>query len=355
MTSRVTVGEPVPKEGDGGSPLEWKVPYDVTDDAGNKAVTVWRTVVVEEVGIDDFERPSKAHDLRRQKEQVDRAVKEALTKDRRNRRSSNERDCPLCEPCNCNERQKQKQGILVEECNALCDRKVETTMATSSSGSSDGTICTPSYFAESKSSTSFNEIMRETLVFIEGLMGFGAMMLLLLGCTVAMGLHLLRRIIVVLFFGWGPTVQTYYHTQEDDEREKIMMQSVSYYRSPTSASTQGANTRQSPGSGSSSTTSVPRPPPTASMASQRTLNGGIFSPHERTRPNGTPQAQHFSSFSNSNSPFSNGNSPFSNGNGNSNIYQSMSPITPLRNGGTPSASDSQASGGRQKSSPYNGY
>ena len=43
LSEHVVVGEPIKK-----GHLRWSVPYDVTDDAGNRATTVWRDVVVEE-------------------------------------------------------------------------------------------------------------------------------------------------------------------------------------------------------------------------------------------------------------------------------------------------------------------
>jgi len=360
LTSRVSVGEPVPNEDNGGdaaaSPLQWKVPYNVMDDAGNKATTVWRNVIVEEVDIDDFEQKVKMDMLASRKEEVNHAVNEALAKERRKRNNINSRDCPTCDPCNCNNGQKQQRGgggggglISVAECNAMCDRKIDVAAASSSSsgtGSSDKTTCTPSYLESESSSASNHEIIQKMLVFMEGLMGPSAMMLLLLGCTLATMLYILQRMITALFFSTGPNVRTYYHTREDDEREKIMMQNVSYYRSPTPPS-RGTTSRQSPGS--SSTASGPRPPPTASMSAQRSRNGGIFSPHENRRAsNGTttptPQQQ---------------SSPFSSSDGTDNIYQSMSPITPLRNGGgtIPSASSSAGSQGSsgQRSSRYNNY
>lgn len=291
--------------------------------------------------------------LASRKEEVNHAVNEALAKDRRKRNNINSRDCPPCDPCHCNNGQKQQRGggvISVAECNAKCDRKIDVAAtASSSSGapSSDKTTCTPSYLESESSSASNHEIIQKMLVSMEGLMGPSAMMLLLLGCTLATMLYIFKRMITALFFSTGPNVRTYYHTREDDEREKIMMQNVSYYRSPTPPS-RGTTSRQSPGSASSSTASGPRPPPTASMSAQRSRNGGIFSPHENRRAgNGTtptPQQQ---------------SSPFSGSDGTDSIYQSMSPITPLRNGGgtTPSASSSAGSQGSsgQRSSRYNNY
>jgi len=51
------VDDPQPKHGKGSH--QWRrVPYNVVDNACNKAKTIWRDIIVEEVDIDDFERMS---------------------------------------------------------------------------------------------------------------------------------------------------------------------------------------------------------------------------------------------------------------------------------------------------------
>ncbi|KAL7539216.1 hypothetical protein ACHAXR_009110 [Thalassiosira sp. AJA248-18] len=275
LTSRVSVGEPVPKDN---ASLQWKVAYNVVDDAGNEAETVWRDIIVEEVDINDFEQRANADALANRKDEVDRAVDDALTKERRKQQqsgSSNSREaCPQCEPCICsNNGQTQQRGsgsgtISRSECNATCDAKIDAAVSSLSSvaGSSDAS-CTSSYL-ESDSSAASHEIIQEMLVFMEGLMGPSAMMLLLLGCTLATILYVLQRMFTALFFSTGPNVRTYYHTREDDEQERVMMQNVSYYRSP-APSARGSTRQSTPGSAASSAVSTPRPPPTASLSSQR--------------------------------------------------------------------------------------
>ena len=338
LTSRVSLGDPIPKyDNGGGALLQWKVPYNVVDDAGNKAKTVWRDVIVEEVDINDYERRASAGVMESRKEEVDRAVDEALAKERRRNKSST-RDCPQCEDCTCNNG--QRGMISVVKCNAMCDDKIAVA-GEESTGGSDQT-CAPSYL-EGDITAPSHQIVQEMLAFMEGLMGPSAMMLLLLGCTLVTMLYILRRMITALFFSTGPHIRTYYHTREDDERERIMMQNVSYYRSPTPISSNGSG-RPSPGSTSSaaSTTSGPRPPPTASLSSQR---NGIFSLHHEggatgTTPQQQQQRQQGQTYS----------SPFQSGDGKDNIYKSMSPITPMRHG-TPSSAGSQGSVGQRP--PYN--
>lgn len=335
LASRVSVGEPVPK--DGSRLLQWRVPYDVIDDAGNRAETVWRDVIVEEVDIDDCGGTNAAGG-----DVVDRAVQEALTKERKTQQRNNNaksRGCPPCDTCNCDDRQRGGGGgdggnkmLSIEECKAMCDSSKMT--------SSDKTTCS----SDGTSASSDHEIIQEMLMFIEGLMGPSAMMLLLLGCTLATLLYILRRMLTALFFSTGPNIRTYYHTREDVEREKIMMQNVSYYRSPTSSSNNGGS-RQTPASGSalgsstplSSSSSTPRPPPTASLSSQRG-DGGIFSPQGSGMANGTPASS---------------SSPFYSRDGTDNIYQSVTPITPFRNTPNGTAPASQGSTAAAQSSRYN--
>ena len=307
LSSSVQVGEPEPKNNDG-PPLQWKVSYNVMDDAGNKAKTVWRDIIVEEVDIDDFERKAKAD--------VATKANEPSTKQRRN---NNKRDCPPCDPCNCNNAQRQQGGngggLSSAECNAECDSKIAAALAASSTGSADKARCTLPNEGVSRLS---HQVIQKMLVYLEGLLGPSALMLLLLGCTLATILYVMSRVMAALFFGTGPHTRTYYHhTHEDDEREKIMLQNVSYYRSPTPSSNGSASRGgQSPGSSSG-----PPRPPTTSISSQR--NNGMYSDN-------TPRQ-----------------SPFRSSDGTDNIYETMSPITPLRNG-TPSSSASQQQGSGER-------
>ncbi len=299
LTARVSVGEPIRD----GAPLRWKVPYNVMDDAGNKAKTVWRSIIVEEVGLDEFESSSKATMLTNNREEVEHAVQEALEKERKRvaATSNNKGACPPCAPCDCKGKKKDCSGMSVSECSSFCDKKVAAALASSSD-----TSC-PSYLERDR--TEFNhQIVRDLVVYLEGLVGPSAMMLLFVGCFAAVMIYFLQRMVRALFFSSGPYVRTYY---ADEEREKMMMQNVSYYRSPTAA-TNRSTTASTPSS------SVSRPP-TASLSSQR---NGIFSPQQNGTNvnNATQQSEYLS--------------PFRSSDGTDNaIYQSVSPITPRRNDG----------------------
>ena len=281
---------------------QWTVPYNVVDDAGNEAKTVWRDIIVEEVDIEDFERMAMQNGVVGHRGEEDHPVTASPTNERRLHGSPSQHVCPPCDPCNCsNYQQKQHRGnggddgvLSSSECMILCDNKIAAAEMTRTSDKT----CTQT-FRQGGTGTSEHQIIQELLSYLEGLMGPSAMMLLFLGCFISTIVYLLQRAIAALFISSGPHTRTYYHTKDDDEREMTMMQNVSYNRSPAPSSNGG---RQSPGSASSF--SRPRPP-TDSISLQR---NGIFS----TRPQ---QANP---------------SPFRSNDGTDSIYKSASPITPLR-------------------------
>jgi hypothetical protein len=287
------VGDPLPKHGVGSGSHQWRVPYNVVDDAGNKAKTIWRDIIVEEVDIDDFERMS-----------IDeRSVNVASTNERRRSEFPPQCVCPPCDPCNCNSNGSDDM-LTPSACTAICNEKV----AAAQKARISKNTCTPNKNRANENRAPDHEI-QHFLLFLEGLMGTSSMMLVLLGCFTATAAYILQRVIGALFISTGQQTRTYYHTNEDNERECEMMRNVSYFRSPTPSSN---GTSQPPGSGSAS---GPRPPPTGSISLQRI---GIFSVQESS--NFTPlQEQSLTS-----------SSPFHSNSGVDNIYQSASPITPLR-------------------------
>eukprot|EP00980_Cylindrotheca_fusiformis_P004632 scaffold991_cov128-Cylindrotheca_fusiformis.AAC.4 len=117
LSDRVTVGEPVQK-----SALHWVVPYNVKDDAGNEAVTVWRDVVVQEVDLSSLESKIREEVIREQKAERQRAIDVAIQREKaqwaKDNRSGgnnrNRRNCPTCPPCNC-------PDISSGTCIAYCD------------------------------------------------------------------------------------------------------------------------------------------------------------------------------------------------------------------------------------------
>lgn len=112
LSNRVTVGEPVQK-----SQLHWIVPYDVQDDAGNQATTVYRDVVVSEVDLVSMEKKIRDDVTRDQQQKTQRAIENAIREEKkkwerdnrasnRPRRSGTEssgKTCAACPPCDCPE------------------------------------------------------------------------------------------------------------------------------------------------------------------------------------------------------------------------------------------------------------
>jgi hypothetical protein len=111
LSDRVVVGEPIQK-----SPLHWVVPYDVTDDAGNQATTVWRDIIVDEVDLVDAETKIRQEVLREQQTETKKAVEKAVREEKQkwerelaagqqqttgSRSRNNKQNCPSCPNCDC--------------------------------------------------------------------------------------------------------------------------------------------------------------------------------------------------------------------------------------------------------------
>jgi len=127
LSDRVTVGDPIQK-----SRLHWVVPYDVKDNAGNQATTVYRDVMVEEVGLTGLEKRIREEvtreEERKTKRAIDNAVKEERKKwetesraptnsrSRRNNADSSPNSCPSCPPCVCSE----TDTVNAASCSAHC-------------------------------------------------------------------------------------------------------------------------------------------------------------------------------------------------------------------------------------------
>ena len=131
LSTRVVVGDPVRK-----SDLHWSVPYNVKDDAGNEAVTVWRDVVVKEVDLASVEKHVRQEMLQSKDAEIKKAVQKAIREERvkwdREQKSSNSRTsrrntqdtCPSCPPCECSSSDGSAGGGVVanpESCRAYCD------------------------------------------------------------------------------------------------------------------------------------------------------------------------------------------------------------------------------------------
>jgi hypothetical protein len=77
LSEQVVVGDPVQK-----SPLHWVVPYDVKDAAGNRAETVWRDVIVQEVDLDDVKDKVREEVLSEQQAEMKKAIEKAIREEK---------------------------------------------------------------------------------------------------------------------------------------------------------------------------------------------------------------------------------------------------------------------------------
>jgi hypothetical protein len=133
LSDRVTVGDPIQK-----SRLHWVVPYNVKDDAGNEATTVYRDVIVEEVGLADLEKKIREELIgefqRKSKRDIEIAVGEARKnfqsenraptngRNRRHYADSSAKACPTCPPCVCSE----TDAANTASCSSHCTNISET-------------------------------------------------------------------------------------------------------------------------------------------------------------------------------------------------------------------------------------
>ncbi|GKY94220.1 hypothetical protein MPSEU_000387800 [Mayamaea pseudoterrestris] len=102
LTRKVVVGEPVQK-----SPTGWSVPYDVVDEAGNSAKTVWRDVIVEEVNLAKLEASVRREVQEEMQAEKEEAVRLAVAAERKKkvtdaparkaREVTNTCQCPVCD------------------------------------------------------------------------------------------------------------------------------------------------------------------------------------------------------------------------------------------------------------------
>lgn len=105
------------------TPLHWKVPYDVVDEAGNSADTVWRDVMVEEVDLEEFETKIRQDVVDDRQALINAAVKKAVEEDRRKRSIEGRavaRTSSKNEDCACDYTGKFDEAM----CNAICEKRM---------------------------------------------------------------------------------------------------------------------------------------------------------------------------------------------------------------------------------------
>lgn len=192
LSRSVRVGEPVQK-----SSLHWVVPYDVEDEAGNAAATVWRDVIVEEVDLIGVEAKIRKELLKRQEAEIQAAVDKALVEDRRKRGggAGRKQSCPTCPKCDCS------GSLDLTKCEAICSSRSETCAVNSES------LFVRAWFA------------------LENVFPASIVPIILWCATAAFALLMLRWIATLVF-----NPQAYRRSYvANDERDRAMQNSVTYY------------------------------------------------------------------------------------------------------------------------------
>lgn len=227
LSKAVLVGEPIKK-----SALRWSVPYNVKDSAGNAAKTIWRDVVVEEVDIAKIEAKIREEFLNTQRIkdkalEEERKMKESSASSNRDKRVS--ASCAECPKCDLSGK------INESSCQEICNARIKSCAIDEET------------------------FVVQTLIWLERWFP-PAMVPIVLICNAIVITLLMLRWILTLVFNPQAYHRRYYN---DVERERALMNAVTYHHNPTT------------GNGMS-TSYVTSPPPTAHMnghyASQ-TMNG----------------------------------------------------------------------------------
>mmetsp|Transcript_1633 Transcript_1633/g.2319 ORF Transcript_1633/g.2319 Transcript_1633/m.2319 type:complete len:950 (+) Transcript_1633:57-2906(+) len=300
LTMNVNVGDP-----EHISQFEWRVPYNVFDEAGNAAETIWRNILVEQVDINGLEKKIREEVLASKERDIDQAVKEALLEERKKSAkiisSTNkqaQKPSSTCAPCNC---PKQQKSITSAECSSMCTNN-------GMNRNSDSIIPDSNY----SDIAAIVHSLQDTIALFNGLAS-PSFAVVILVCTI---LAVIYFFIQIIFRSLARNGEDWNYLPVDEEKEKEMLKSVTYFRSPQSVPIQ-----QNLSSATKST--VPRSSMLIGNLSQKNsinatnragiTNRVLFSPHDdqslgqREEDFLSPQSSNYSTF-----------------------RQSMSPITPLR-------------------------
>ena len=246
LSDKVRIGEPVQK-----SALHWAVSYDVTDESGNAAATVWRDIIVEEVDLASFQRDAdvdavvkkallekeKAHQIEMRKQ-----VAKAIEEDRQKRTGRVPNSCPECPTCDCS-----PGSVDASSCESYCQNKFET--------------CVSSHFQES--------LLMQIMMWLEEYIPYQIVPILLSAVLFIFVATLLRWMITFLFTP-STRPRTYIAS---DERERQLQSAATILRSPTNGNTPNGSVYQQP------------PPPQAPFFSP-----GFGSPPTEGRVSDVPRA-----------------------------------------------------------------
>jgi len=249
LSARVVVGEPLLK-----SSNHWSVSYNVMDDAGNAAKTVWRDVIVEEVDLFEDENKLRLQMQAEKEAEIKEAVRNALEKERasvqvdavtRGKRNQKDRTgkCPACPECSC----PTDGSFDTSQCDKYCEKKFAHYERTCTAADA------PSY--------------PRPLQFLQDILPPRVISVLAWCLTIVVAIYALRLLMTTIF---NPRAAfSNYNLSAAEEHE--FQNAVSYYRSPDGPSSQ-MNRNGVPQSA----------PPAARSGFGTATNGGrIFSPETR--------------------------------------------------------------------------
>jgi hypothetical protein len=270
LSAKVTVGNPVKV-----SESEWKVPYNVIDEAGNAADTVWRRVIVEEVNLDVLEEKIRKDVLSDKQKAIDDAVRAAIEKERQQAvamSSRGQQACPKCPSCECAQSD-MADTLSFKECEKHCKHMQHDTEGTCTS--EEGRL----YHGHQ---TFMHSLLDGFINLTSGVLSPTFAGIVMIGSFIALGVFMFQRVITATSQGWQ------YFNPEDERREREMQNQVTYFKgsmqSPPNLNSPLAYA--TPVNSASYRASVASPgfspPPRTSLSASRgTQSNEIFSPSSR--------------------------------------------------------------------------
>lgn len=263
LSSRVMVGEPVQK-----SSNHWVVSYNVMDDAGNAAKTVWRDVRIEEVDLFEDENKLRAQMQAEKEAEIKEAVKTALEKERasvqvdsvtRGDRVKNRKTgkCPECPQCKC----PTDGSFNTAQCDAYCDKK----------------------FAQMEKTCEATEspVFPGPMGFLETILP-PQMIYVLVWCITIVIIVFGIRLLITTIFNPGAAFSNYNLTPAEEHE---FQNAVNYYRSPNGHINRNGAVPQS---------APPAATRLSTFGATATNGGGMFSPPsnigfgQESRPDSSP-------------------------------------------------------------------
>ena len=228
LSSRVQIGDPVKR-----SDLHWSIPYYVKDEAGNEAKPVWRDVVVEEVDFEAMESKIRQEIAGSKDAEIKKAVAKAVQEERKKfessnksqqRRSTTAQDCPACPVCSESKFGRAVDGgsnnnnIDLSMCDKICEERAQ------------------------QCSWDEQTFVIRALLMLEKHLPAEIVPILLLILFVSGAIFVVRLIILLVFY--PGSFSTSYDYASDQERERSLQNSVTYYQGGTPQASQ--QNRQQP-------------------------------------------------------------------------------------------------------------